>query len=143
MAPRAPKTTSEDRESDFVRPIDHVDIGKYNHGGRRDRGIRLYCTASAEAHGGDNARYALQIFAPMKLASGQEGRDYVIATASLSPMDLVAVRAEIDAAIAEVGEIYPHAISPRFAGHQSPASAEASPRPRTARVRRAQKRVAR
>jgi hypothetical protein len=66
-------------------------------------------------HGGDNARYALQVFAPMKLANGGEGRDYMIATASLSPQDLVALRAEIDAAIVEVEEIYPHATSPRYA----------------------------
>jgi hypothetical protein len=102
---------------DFIRPIDHVDVGKYNHVKTRDRGIRLYCTASAETHGGDNARYALQVFAPMKLANGQEGRDYVIATASLSPQDLVALRAEVDAAIAEVEEVYPHATSPRYANH--------------------------
>lgn len=51
----------------------------------------------------------------MKLANGQEGRDYMIATASLSPQDLVALRTEINAAIAEVEEIYPHATSPRYA----------------------------
>jgi hypothetical protein len=87
---------------DFIRPIDYVDVGKYNHTETRDRGIRLYCTASAKTHGGDNARYAMQIFAPMKLANGREGRDYVIATASLSLQDLVALRAECDATIAEV-----------------------------------------
>jgi hypothetical protein len=98
---------------DFSRVIDHVDIGKYNHGETRDRGIRLYCTASAATHGGDNARYALQIFAPMKLANGREGRDYMIATASLSPRDLVALRAELDLAIAEVEEVYPVAVPAR------------------------------
>lgn len=108
---------------DFIRPIDHVDVGKYNHAETRDRGIRLYCTASAETHGGDNARYALQVFAPMKLANGQEGRDYVIATASLSPQDLVALRAEVDAAIAEVEEVYPHATSPRYARHTAGSAA--------------------
>ena len=103
-------------DRDFTRPIDHVDIGKYNYLEPEEcmRGIRLYCTASAGTHGGDNARYALQIFAPMKLTNGQEGRDYVIATASLSPRDLVALRAEIDLAIAEVEEVYPHATSPRY-----------------------------
>jgi hypothetical protein len=102
---------------DFIRPIDYVDVGKYNHTKTRDRGIGLYCTASAVTHGGDDARYALQIFAPIKLANGQEGRDYVIATASLSPQDLVALRAEIDAAISEVEEVYPHATSPGDASH--------------------------
>lgn len=92
-----------DMGRDFVRLVDHVDIGKYNHAETRDRGIRLYCTASAEVHG-DDARYALQVFAPMKLASGQEGRDYIIATASLSRRDLVALRAEVDAAIAEIDD---------------------------------------
>ena len=112
---------------DFIRPIDYVDVGKCNHTKTRDRGIRLYCTASAETHGGDNARYALQVFAPMKLANGQEGRDYVIATASLSPRDLVALRAEIDAAIAEVEEVYPHATSPRYASHVPSVSTELRP----------------
>ncbi len=87
---------------DFIRHINYVEVAKYNHVETRDRGIRLYCTASASTHGGDNARYALQIFAPMKLANGQEGRDYMIATASLSPQNLVALRAEVDAAIAEI-----------------------------------------
>ncbi len=100
---------------DFVRPIDHVDIGAYPHGETRDRGIRLYRTASAEIHGGDNARYALQIFAPRKLANGTEGRDYLIATASLSPRDLVALHAETGAAIAEVEHVAPHALAPSHA----------------------------
>ena len=100
---------------DFFRPIDYVDVCKHNRTETRDRGIRLYCTTAAATHGGDNARYALQVFAPLKLASGQEGRDYMIATASLSPRDLLALRAEIDAAIAEIEEVYPHATSPRYA----------------------------
>ena len=58
---------------DFIRPIDHVGISKYNHVETRDRGIRLYCTASAETHGGDNARYALQVFAPLRRYDGSEG----------------------------------------------------------------------
>jgi hypothetical protein len=105
---------------DFCRPIDYVSICKYNRTETRNRGIRLYCTASAVTHGGDNARYALQVFAPLKLANGQEGRDYMIATASLSPRDLVALRAEIDAAIAEVEEVYPHATAPRHDRAVSP-----------------------
>ena len=64
---------------DFIRPIDYVDVGKYNHTKTRDRGIRLYC--------------------------------------SLSPQDLVALRAEIDAAITEVEEVYPHATAPRYASN--------------------------
>lgn len=122
---------------DFVRLIEHVDIGKSNYveTGDRDRGIRLYGTASAEVHGGDGARYALQIFAPIKLAGGRDGKDYVIATASLSPRDLVALRAEVDAAIAEVEEIYPHATSPRYAGDtaESPARRPARTKKRGAR----------
>lgn len=96
---------------DFIHPIDHVDISAYNYGENRDRGIRLYCSASPEVHGADNARYPLQIFAPLKLANGREGRDYMIATASLSRGDLVALRAEIDAAIAEIEEAAPRPAS--------------------------------
>ena len=110
---------------DFFRPIDHVDVRKHNRTETRDRGIRLYCTAAVSTHGGDNARYALQVFAPLKLANGQEGRDYMIATASLSPRDLLALRAEIDVAIAEIEEVYPHATSPRYAPTPTPAKAGA------------------
>lgn len=78
---------------DFFRSIEHAEI-RNNPAEARDRGIRLYCTASAGTHGSDNERYALQVFAPMRLANGQEGR-YMIATASLAPQDLGALRAEM------------------------------------------------
>jgi hypothetical protein len=96
---------------DFFRAVEYTAVCKYNHAETRNRGIRLYCTASAVTHGGDNARYALQVFAPMKLTNGQEGRDYMIATAPLSHQDLVALRAEIDVAISEIEEVYPLATS--------------------------------
>ena len=132
---------------DFFRPIDHVDVRKHNRTETRDRGIRLYCTAAVSTHGGDNARYALQVFAPLKLANGQEGRDYMIATASLSPRDLLALRAEIDVAIAEIEEVYPHATSPRYAptpacqGGSSSSSTAVAGAPKTGsrRTRRLQK----
>jgi hypothetical protein len=88
--------------SDFTRPIEYVSISKYSHGTIRERGVRLYCTASSETHGITSARYALQIFAPLQRHDGSEGRAYMIATASLSMDDLVAIRAEVDGAITEV-----------------------------------------
>jgi hypothetical protein len=51
---------------DFIRPIEYVNIGKYNHGETRDRGSRLYCTATPETYDADNARHALQIFTPLQ-----------------------------------------------------------------------------
>lgn len=87
---------------DFIRPIEYVSIWKNNHGKARDRGIRLYCSASPETHGADNARYTLQIFAPLQRHDGSEGKGYMIASASLSGLDLVALGTEVDAAIAEV-----------------------------------------
>lgn len=62
---------------DFTRPIEHVSISKYSHGTTRERGVRLYCTASPDVHGEDNARYALQIFAPLQRHNGSEGRAYM------------------------------------------------------------------
>jgi hypothetical protein len=94
---------------DFMRLIEYVSIGKYNHADTRERGIRLYCTASSETHGRENARCALQIFAPLQRHNGSEGRDYMIATASLSCDDLIALRAEVDAAITEINTKTPSA----------------------------------
>lgn len=98
---------AEDFE-EFVRPIDVVSVQKNGRSdGSSPRGIRLYCTESAVSHGRDGARYSLQIFAPMRLASGSDGVDHAIATASLSLPDLVALRTAIDAAIAEVDATCP------------------------------------
>ncbi len=73
-------------DRDFRRPIDHIVVEQHHASGViSDRGIRLYCTASANVHGGDDARYALQVFAPVKLADGREGKHHAVATASLSP----------------------------------------------------------
>jgi hypothetical protein len=101
-----------DDDDDWSRPIDHVsvdahrDIPKAN-----DQGIRLYSTASASVHGVTSARYALQIFAPRTLRDGARGKDYMIATASLSLVDLVVLRDRIGSAIEDIKKSASLAIS--------------------------------
>ncbi len=98
---------------EFIRPIDYVSIGKYNHAKTRDRGIRLYSTASAETHGKSNARYSMQIFAPITNINGREGKDYVIASASMSLDDLIALGAAVKDAIAEITKAKERGSHPR------------------------------
>lgn len=62
---------------------------------RIERAIRLYCTMHATA-------WALQIRAPLSIGNGyQDGKDDVVANASLSREDLLALRAAIDEALGE------------------------------------------
>ncbi len=87
---------------DFWRMLKHVDAEKSNHPDvPRDRSLRIYRTASPEVFG-DEASWSLQLRAPMKLANGREGKDFMIATAVLSIHDLIALRDEADAAIRDV-----------------------------------------
>lgn len=92
---------------DFYRPIkfDSCDIPAVRvtktdvatrEGKRLERAIRLYCTQHASA-------WSLQIRSPLGIGSfgHQDGKDDVIACASLSRDDLLALRAAIDEALTE------------------------------------------
>lgn len=50
-------------------------------------------------------RWALQVRAPITLANGREGNDFVIATATLNRDDLLALRGAIDASLAEAEDL--------------------------------------
>lgn len=93
---------------DFYRTIAHVAISRSDpsYAIPRERGLRLYCTSSARTHG-EEATYTLQIRAPMRLANGEEGRAYIIASASLSIEDLDAIGQAIQSARAEVRKAQP------------------------------------
>ena len=55
------------------------------------RMVRLYCTADPAVFGNEG-RWNLQIFAPLKPANGRDGKTRVISTASMAPSDLIALR---------------------------------------------------
>lgn len=77
---------------EFRRHVDHASAStlKPPH---LDKMVRLYCTSSPAAFGAD-ARWNLQVFAPLKRRS-------VAATASLSPADLLALRDACNEALSE------------------------------------------
>lgn len=91
------------QRKDFQRKIVDVSITKHNDvpDADRERSIGLTCTAAAEVHG-DEASYALQIRAQMRLANMTEGKDFAIATASLRLGDLCALRQAAGRAILEI-----------------------------------------
>ncbi len=85
--------------TDFLRPVAFTKIAKVT-GVERTRAIRIYCTQSVKF--GADARWSLQVRGPATLANGSDGRDFIVATASLSLGDLRALRAAIDELLAEV-----------------------------------------
>lgn len=78
----------------FYACSDLVRIFKIN-GVDRERAVRFYCEMS-------DAAWALQLRAPMSLGGnhGPEGKDFVIAHATLDRAELVALRDAIDEALA-------------------------------------------
>jgi hypothetical protein len=84
---------------DFWRTLERVEVEKIKlPGAPREPSVRMYCSASPRTFG-DEARWTLQLRGPTRLASGRQGRDYAMATSSLSLADLVALRDELDAVI--------------------------------------------
>lgn len=90
---------------DAFRPIEFADTTL--HDPVRDRwedgadksGVRLYCTSSPATHGKENGRWALQIFARVKIKRGGTGKHFAGSTASMSREDLLWLRGLIDDAI--------------------------------------------
>lgn len=81
--------------SHFYRPIPYVDTIKANIKlAEHERAIRLFCDQAGRM-------WALQVRAPITLANGREGKDFMIATAKLDREDLVALRDAIDAMLTE------------------------------------------
>lgn len=64
--------------------------------GSSEGGVRIYSTASAAAHGKENARWALQVRAHVKTKNGP-GKHFAIGTASMSREDLTWLRDQINA----------------------------------------------
>lgn len=87
---------SKDRVEDFYRPMDGVRTFK-SKDCERERAVRLYCTQWKSA-------WCLQLRAPLSLGSGSygpEGKDFVIAGASLDLKDMRALRDALSAFIVE------------------------------------------
>lgn len=86
--------------SDFYRPLPFVNIIKADKklDYEREGGIRLYCTQAGTA-------WALQVRDWIRLANGRKGKDFIIATASMSREDLLALRTAIDETLAEYGVV--------------------------------------
>ena len=90
---------------DAFRPIEFADTTL--HDPVRDRweegadksGVRLYCTSSPSTHGKENGRWALQIFARVKIKRGGTGKHFAGSTASMSREDLLWLRGLIDTAL--------------------------------------------
>ncbi len=109
--PKAKKTTSKKSKPykavDEFRPIEHADT--FLHDPIRERweagadksGVRLYCTSSPLTHGEENGRWALQIFARVKIKRGRPGRHVASNTASMAREDLLWLRKMIDDALGE------------------------------------------
>jgi hypothetical protein len=92
--------TDTARVEDFYRPIEHIRTFKSQDSDSRERAIRLYCTQV----GGS---WALQVRSPMSLGSGgygREGKDFIIAGATLGLDDMRALRDAIDAFLTEAIE---------------------------------------
>ncbi len=85
-----------DRVEQFYRVVDHADAMKVKRV-ERERAVRLYCTAS---YGG--GQWSIQVRAPIMLADRTEGRDFIVATASLDAEDMRALRDSIDAHLADL-----------------------------------------
>ncbi len=83
------------RESpEFYRPLVHASITKVDakHLDNLEPGIRLYCTQRGLS-------WSLQVRDFVRLANGQHGKDFIVASASQSRKDLLELRAAIDEAL--------------------------------------------
>lgn len=87
---------------DEFRPIAHIETTLHDairerwEEGSTEGGVRIYSTASAAAHGKENARWALQVRAQVKTKSGP-GKHFAVGTASMSREDLAWLRDQINA----------------------------------------------
>lgn len=77
----------------FYKKVDHAEARKVDIADR-ESGVRVYCMQ----HGGS---WALQVRTPIRLANGTEGKDYIVATASLDKQTMVELRDAIDAILEE------------------------------------------
>jgi hypothetical protein len=80
---------------DLYRALDRVDVRKVKDV-PPDSGVRLYCTQR-----GDGGAWCLQVRGMIRLANGQEGKDFVVASASVYREDMLALRDAIDAFLKE------------------------------------------
>ena len=78
---------------DLYRVLQHLDVRKINDVPRED-GVRLYCTQHGEA-------WCLQLRGTVRLANGQPGKDFIVASASVYRDDMTALRDAIDAFLKE------------------------------------------
>lgn len=93
--------------SDFYKPIESVRIYKAKDANTRERAVRLYCSQSGRFGYG---LWELQVRGPISLGAngyGGEGKDFIIANASVTREDLIALRAAIDAHLSEGDESEP------------------------------------
>lgn len=97
----------KDTDSDF-RAITDIDTSL--HDPVRERweadsaqgGVRFYCTQSSAMFDrpvGEDARWALQVRAQVKLKSGRAGKDFAVGTASMTRADLQWLRDQINDAL--------------------------------------------
>lgn len=75
--------------SEFFREVGSVRVIKVDKDVPRLKRLRLYCEQAG-------AWWNLQVRGPLLLANGSEGKDFVVATATLYPADMVALRDEIE-----------------------------------------------
>lgn len=82
---------SDDQPRDFYRPLPYIDIRRVNDAHvERESAIRLYCATVCST-------WLLQVRALITLGNGQQGKDFIVASASLSVDDLRALRDAINA----------------------------------------------
>jgi hypothetical protein len=86
-------------DRDYYKPHKRVRIFKVDYAGR-ERGIRLYSTQYGES-------WSLQVRGPLGVGNQglRDGKDFVVADASLSVEDMKELRAEITAFLQEIGEL--------------------------------------
>ncbi|HZJ67668.1 MAG TPA: hypothetical protein VFD36_29395 [Kofleriaceae bacterium] len=90
---------SNDREN-FWRALQWVEIKRapaWVGEDSRETGLRLYCAQA-------DTTWNLQLRAPLRLANGKDGKDFMIATASVPKDVLIALRNAIDLQIAKYDE---------------------------------------
>lgn len=75
--------------SEFFREVGSVSVIKVDKDVPRLKRLRLYCEQA-------RAWWNLQVRGPLLLANGSEGKDFVVATATLYLADMVALRDEIE-----------------------------------------------
>lgn len=84
------------KTDDLYRRIEYAQATKVNNVDR-EPAIRLYCTSLATT-------WSLQVRGPTRIARGKEGRDFIVASASLHVADMRALRDAIDGFLKEAEE---------------------------------------